>query len=229
MDRNSLSIFGWIVIVLIFISSVIFLLPSFGDRLSDSLFRSSGNLMNNAEVYRPVSVSVNESYYGTVELIKEDYFEEQLVEFKVVPFNGYVYNGATITSDNGDTINLNKHTQSFNLGSDDVTISAHYSGVISSYNMSSEDDLVAPLTVYENGTAILSGYGYLSILSTYDNDVSGIDTIFIEKTVTEIPEAFFENFVSLEKIIVCNQPEAYTLPLNTLPAGFDSNNIIYKY
>ena len=69
LDKQSLSVFGWIIIILVFIASVIALLPSFGAYLSNTLFDSSGNLMNNAEIARPISVNIEKSYYGECKLL----------------------------------------------------------------------------------------------------------------------------------------------------------------
>lgn len=229
MDKNSLSVFGWIVVVLIFIASIVALLPSFGGYLSESLFKSSGNLMNNADVARPIEVTINKSYYGEGILLRKDYFEKGLVKFIVQEYHGYIYNGATVTSDDGQVLNLDKNTTSFVLGTKNVSIELKFAGIKSSFDVSEEQDSSSTLVLYENNTAVLYGYGTPSIAQLQNFDVSSVDVVYISHTVPNIPESLFSNFTSLEKIIVKTSPEKLSVPFNSLPDGFDIKNIIYEY
>lgn len=229
LDKQSLSVFGWIIIVLVFIASVIALLPSFGTYLSNTLFESSGNLMNNAEVARPISVNIEKSYYGECKLLRNDYFEKEIVEFTAIGYPGYIYNGATITAEDGQTLTVDKNNNSFILGQKNVTIKPNFVGVSNSFDISENGDGASLLTIYENNTAVLTGHSKPSIVRVNDLDISNIDIIHISSSVTEIPEYLFKNFTALTKIVVESPPEKITIPLNSLPNGLDVNDIIYKY
>lgn len=229
MDKQSLSVFGWVVIVLIFIASIIALLPSFGDALSDSLFKSSGNLMNNAEIARPISVNIQDSYYGKASLLRNDYFEKEVVEFNVDEYPGYIYNGAVVTSEDGQILNLNKKQTSFVLGVKNVSIALKFVGTKTSIDVSPKSDNSAMLVIYENNTALLSGVGSLNINNENTNDVKDIDVLYISSNTLSIPKSFFNDFSSLELIIIESSPENMSIPIDSLPSGFDTKNIIYKY
>lgn len=229
MDKNSLSIFGWIIVVLIFVGSIIALLPSFGDYISNSLFDSAGSLMDRAEIDRPISVSINESYYGSGSLLRKEYFAKELVEFDVQEFVGYIYNGAVVTAEDGQTVNLDKNLKSFYLGDENVLIDLKFSGIKSSHDISENQDSSSSLTIYENNTAVIAGYTSPSCNAINKIDVSDIDVVYITNTVPSISDLLFINFSSLNKIVVKASPESISIPLSSLPSGFDVNNVIYEY
>lgn len=229
LDKQSLSVFGWIIIILVFIASIIALLPSFGAYLSNTLFDSSGNLMNNAEVARPISVNIEKSYYGECKLLRNDYFEKEIVEFTTIGYPGYIYNGATITDEDGQTLTIDKNNNSFILGQKNVTIKPNFVGVSNSFDISENGDGTSLLTIYENNTAILIGHSKPSVIKIADLDMSNIDTIHISNSVNEIPKSLFVNFTALEKIVVESPPEKLSVPFDSLPDGFNIENIVYKY
>lgn len=208
MDKHSLSVYGWIVVVFIALSAILLLLSPYGSYLSQSLFGSAGAIMDKAETKRPIQITVNDSTYGELTLLHTDYIQDSVVEFSVTSYPGYIYDGAVVK--NGDTILLQvpKNEYSFIAPDKNVTVTPIYAGIKETLPISADDTDSVHITIYNNNTAAIDGTGIISAnkLKMLKNK-NLVDTLIINSGITEIEDTAFQDFSGLKNVFIKNQLE----------------------
>lgn len=128
MEKNSLATYGWIIVVLIILLTVLTIVSPIGDKLKTTLYKNTNQLMDVAEVKPVFTVSINPSTYGTCTVEKEKVAEDDTVELLCEPYSGHAYNGAVIRSESGDEIlSLPASEKSFKMPSKNVVVTVIYS------------------------------------------------------------------------------------------------------
>lgn len=250
MDKNPLSVYGFILIVVAVFLSILLLVTPYGDYIENLLYGTTRQVMLKAEVDPPLHVTVVSSVYGTASVGSSKYNEGDAVALKISPANGYTYDGATITG-GSTTIELDKFQESFVMPGNDVTVTLKFSKAMETKTISDDVGSSVSITVFENNTAVVSGSGKVmadaySVIENYtfekltvENGVTEIGTnafmdneslkyLSLPSTIASVKSQAFKGCTALNRVIIHKEKPSNIFTLLTpssLPASFPQSNI----
>ena len=242
MDKNTLTTYGWIVIGVIVIVSILAILSPYSDFIESLLFSSIDALVEKSELSSFTITTTNDSLgRGKVEVIKETNEDDILIiRLNVKPSAGFIYDGATVSlvsnknDEDTETITLDKNTYFFEAPSSDVVINVSYASLENSILVKDAnmlgDTINGPIyiSIYKNGTALLDGPGVVmaeDITKINTEDLAKIESLYVSDSINYIEDNAFLSASNLDTVFISSQKDN-VISESSFPQ-VEKNNIFY--